>query len=203
MSSIISIKSSVFDRERQLFLNEEFIEFDDSNLVSEKPTRFDKEDIEALRYGIKWIKGYRFNIGRIYCIDVKSKGQGIIKIRLKTLYGVNKEALEQKYIKIVNTLYDFYFDDISGAYLEKFEEGNEFQLPGITYSSVGVKLNNKDLISWEDVGTRAYYSYYAIFSKSKPTIYRAFEFRNEWNAGIVYSVTEKILKSKGLSNKNG
>ena len=44
----------------------------------------------------------------------------IIKIRLKSIYGIRKKELSEKYSKIVDVLYDNFFYDLSGSYLNKF-----------------------------------------------------------------------------------
>src|SRR6266481_4824997 len=103
------LKSSIFDRPRQLVLDPLYLEFDDNNLASSTPTKFLKEEIEGIRFGIKWISGYGFNIGRIYCIDIKNKSGQIIKLRLKSIYGIRKKQLADKYVKIANTLFRYYF----------------------------------------------------------------------------------------------
>ena len=95
-------------------------EFDDKDLMSSQPTRLLKNDIAEWKYGIKWINGYQFTIGRIYCIDIRDSNNEVIKTRLKSIYGIRKKELSEKYSKIVNVLYDNFFYDISGSYLDKF-----------------------------------------------------------------------------------
>jgi hypothetical protein len=197
-STILLIKSSVFDRERELVLDNEFLTFDNNDRISVPPTKFLKEDITAFRFGVKWIKGYSFVIGRIYCVDIKSSAGEVVKIRLKSIYGVNKEKLHEKYATIIDLLYGNYFDDMIMNYLQQFSDSNDFQLPGISFRQDGVLINKNNLITWEDLGTKSYSTYYAVFSKSDPTIYRAFEYLNDWNTAILYSVSREILKSKSL-----
>lgn len=76
------VKSSIFDKENSLTINPEFIQYKNIN--------FSKFEITDVRYGIKAIKGYRFRIGRIYCIDIKGLDGTVIKIRLKSLYRVRR-----------------------------------------------------------------------------------------------------------------
>jgi len=193
----LSVKSSIFDRNRQLTIAKDYIEFDDNDLISKSPTKFDKEDIIGFRYGVKWINGYQFTIGRVYCIDIQNKQNKIIKLRLKSIYGIRKKLLTEKYATIVNTLYDNFFDNISKDYLSRFDNKIDFELAGLFFTQSGISLNKKSKpISWDNVGTASYKSYYTIFSKSDPSCYKAFEYLNDWNAGIIYSVSRQILKNK-------
>jgi hypothetical protein len=195
----LNIRSSILDRDRQLTITNEYIEFDDKDLPSEKPIRFLNSEIAAFRYGIKWIRGYQFVIGRIYCVDIKSTDARVIKLRLKSLYGINKKKITAKYSNIVNALYNNIFDNISRNYLNQFASSKEFEILGITFKTSGVYFNDKKvLIEWQDVGTRSYTTYYAVFSRSNPSLYKTFEFLTHWNTGILYSVSRQILKDKNL-----
>jgi hypothetical protein len=54
----LNVKSSFLDRDRQLVITDEYVEFDDKDSIAAKQMRFDSSHIIAFRYGIKWIKGY-------------------------------------------------------------------------------------------------------------------------------------------------
>jgi hypothetical protein len=195
----LKIKSSVFDRHRELTIDKSYIEFDNNDLSDAPPTRFNKEDIKAFRYGVKWIQGYQFIIGRIYCIDIRNNNDRVIKLRLKSLYGIRKKILTDKYAQIVHALYDHFFDDLTRQYLTKFDNNVEFELGGLLFNQEGISFGaNSDTIPWTNIGTASYKTYYTIYPKSHPNKYKAFEYLHHWNAGIVYSVSRQILKHKGL-----
>jgi hypothetical protein len=191
----LTFKSSILDKHRHLIIDPGYLEFDDYD----PPTRFNKNEITACRYGVKWIRGYQFVIGRIYVVEVQSSDKRIIKIRLKSLYGVNKGILHQKFVTIVQALADKYFEDIARSYLEKFNRNEPIKVEDVCFNAEGISWNkNMQIINWDDVGTKAYRTYYSIFSKSNPSIYKAFEFLSDWNTGVVYRVSRSILMNKGL-----
>ena len=194
-----TIKSSILDRDRQLLVERDFIEFDNNDLISATPTKFSKEEIIAFRYGINWIRGYRFIIGRIYTIDIRSSSDEIIKIRLKSLYGIRRKKLAEKYVQIINSIYDYFFQAISDHYVQQFNAGHEIQINGVTFCKEGIYLDNKNLLlDWLDVGTKTYRSYCAIYSQSNANYYKAFQYIKDWNTAVLYNVTRQILKTKGL-----
>jgi hypothetical protein len=118
---------------------------------------------------------------------------------LKSLYGINRKKLTEKYVSIVSALYDHILDNISRNYLNQFAGSMEFELLGVTFKSSGLLFNNKNqLIDWEDLGTKNYSTYYALFSKSDPGFHKTFEYLTDWNTGILYSVSRQILKDKGF-----
>jgi len=191
------LKSSIFDRPRQLTLDRGYIEFDDTELVSASPTRFSAKDLAAIRFGIKPIEGYRFNIGRVYRIDLMDTAGKIIKLRLKSIYGVRKKQLHNKYADIVNYLLVNYFDPVAAKYISLFKENQPFELLGVSVNAEGVLFSEKaGRISWNFVGTKRYWSYYTIFSETDPNQYIAFQYIEHWNATILAGVVDTILKLK-------
>lgn len=160
------VRSTILDRPRRLVIDPEFIEFDDHELVSEPPTRFPKAEIDASKYGVNPIRGYQFRIGRIYCIDVRDSSGGIIKIRLKSLYGVRRKLLQEKYLAIVNALYRSYFHDIMREHFRQFQEEQKVDLLGVQLNSQGVWFDEKTRrIPWEFLGSKRYWHYYTLFPK--------------------------------------
>src|SRR5436190_1542842 len=102
------IKPSILDAVSKLELDHEFIRF--STPGSHMPAvMFRSGEITGFRFGVKWIRGYWFTIGRIYCIDVRNTVNQEIRIRLKSIYRIRVHSLNKKYSEIVNSLYAQYF----------------------------------------------------------------------------------------------
>ncbi|HXO75704.1 MAG TPA: hypothetical protein VN824_10725 [Puia sp.] len=172
-----------------------YLEFDDNDLASSAPTKFLKEEIEGIRFGIKWISGYGFYIGRIYCIDIKNNSGKIIKLRLKSIYRIRKDQLADKYVKIANALLRYYFDALALQHIESFQNNQPIEILGVKIDSEGVLFDQKiGKISWNFLGTKRYYTYYTLFSEVDPNKYKAFEYLHHWNTSLLQSVVEAILK---------
>lgn len=162
--------------------------------------RFDKADIVAYRFGIKWISGYAFTIGREYHIFVKDKTGREIKISLQSLYGFKKAALGEQYSEIMQSLWVNYFKEIASDYLKQLSDGKTINLCGVEITNKDVTIETNNLLTkksvsipWEHVGTKDYHIYYAIFSQENPTdINRGYYYMDEWNAGILYTVVETL-----------
>lgn len=194
----IVFKPTIIDRPHSLVVDSEFLQFGMLNSDSEVLFMFSRQDIAAFRYGVKWIKGFEFTIGRVYCVDVKSTSGEIISVRLKSLYSINKDAIWQKYSQILEALSKYYFDDICRNAISKIEDGEEWRHETIIITKSGVHLPKRKMkLPWSDVGSKLYATYYAIYSKSKPDIYESFEFLEDWNTSVIYSITEGILQSSG------
>jgi hypothetical protein len=191
------VRSTILDRPRLLVVDPDYIEFDDQDRKSAAPTRFSKKEIQGLRYGVKAIRGYRFRIGRIYCIDVRNVSGQVIKIRLKSVYRVRRKLLGEKYQEITNSLFKYYFHDLTRDYYRQFQDGQPVELLGVSLNSQGVLFDEKaGRISWDFLGTKRYWHYYTLYSEELPDNYRAFVFLDDWNAGVLRGLIELILKEK-------
>ena len=198
---IISIKSDIFDRKRDLTFHPNFLEFDDNDRIDNNSTKFDKESIAKFKFGIKWLNGYAFTFGRIYCIDIEDLKGKQIKLRLKSFYGFNLKSLSKKFVAIVDGLQDYYFDDISRKYLQDFSNNIEFKINNIEYNHKGINFKNNSIL-WEDLQTKNYRNYFSLSSKSDRKKYILVDYMNDWNGTVIYSVTRKILMDKGLYIQN-
>ncbi|BCY29438.1 hypothetical protein [Flavobacterium okayamense] len=138
----IFFKSNLFSSDKKLVFHPEYLELTNkkSNIFKSK---FEKESIANFRYGIKWLNGYAFTFGRIYCIDIENDKNEIIKIRLKSFYGFNLKSLSDKYVKIIDFLQDYYFDDISRKYLYNFTNDISFIINNIEFNKNGIILKKK------------------------------------------------------------
>ena len=185
----VNIKPSIFETEQVLIVDSEFIQYGAAN--------FSKFEIAAIRYGVAPIEGYKFRIGRIYSIDVRSLDGKILKIRLKSLYRIGRKRLGKKYKEIVEVIFVNYFSDICKEYLRLFKEGKEFEILGNKFTSSGLFLvRSNQFVPWTDLGSKTYYTYYSLFSKENPNLYRTFTYLLDWNTAVLYTVSTAIIKSK-------
>jgi hypothetical protein len=192
----LTIKSSFFSRPKQLVITQGFLTFGNKESHAVK---FLMQEITGIRYGVKGIRGYSFNFGRVYCIDVNNANGKMLKIRFRSFYSVRKVELDALYINIIKTLNENFIRGISLAYLKKFAEKVEFELLGIIFTQDGLLLDKKwDLLPWLDVSTKNYSSYFAVFSMTMPEKYKTFKYLTDWNTNVLHMVSRSILKQKGF-----
>jgi hypothetical protein len=199
------IRGFLDNRKRQLILNPEFIKFEEKE-ISGAFTQFSKNSIIEYRYGINWINGIEFTIGREYQIFIHNLENDVLKINFKSFYGFKKKEYHRNYSKILDTLWDFYFSDISWNFINKFQREEEFKIGNVGFSKdnitigvSGILKEESKTIPWESVRTRDYQTYFAIYSIDDPiNVNRGYSYLDEWNTGILYSVVKSILDLKRI-----
>ncbi len=200
-----SIKRGLLDnRERKLIINPECIKFENKDSKSDTYTQFNKESIVEYRYGIKWIEGIYFTIGREYQIFIRNSENNILKINFKSFYGFQKKEYHNKFADIVNSIWNYFFSEISESYLTKFQNNENFGIGNVVFTKNHLTINVNGIIKeepktipWEKVGTRDYQTYFAIYSTDNPTdIYRGYNYLTDWNTDILYSVVRTIINTK-------
>jgi hypothetical protein len=117
---------------------------------------------------------------------------------LKSLYGTNKIKLHDKYVKIINALYQYYFLPAIHNYLDLFIANKTFDILGITFHEYGIMLpGNMSVLAWDDLAIRRYQEYLAIYSVKNPKHYITFYYNREWNVLVLETVMDAILKNRG------
>ncbi len=193
----IIFKPTFFSEAQKLVLNPEFIEFykspEDIN-----PIRFSKLEIDGFRFGVKLLRGYKLVFGRIYCVDIKNTNETIIKIRLTSVYKVGIKQMHKKYNLIIGAILQYYASELVSQYLKLFNYKQPFSILNVYFNQLGIVLNDKYNIEWNNIDVRTYTRYVAVSRKNKPEIYKTFDYIEEWNTLVLYNVLRLILKSKNL-----
>jgi hypothetical protein len=188
----IEIKPNFLERDWKLIINPDLVTYEDSNWKDIPNTAFNKEEIESLRFGIEPIRGYVFTIGRRYCVDIKGFDGSLMKIRFTSLYGIRRKQLHEKYVSILNSLFNTHQDDIINRHIESFNRISFVEIQDTTFKTDVVKLNGNN-ISYIDLGFKEYEGYFALFSKSNPKLYKTYSYLKDWNSAVVYSMSKQLL----------
>jgi hypothetical protein len=202
-----TIKRSFLDNcKRELIINSDFIQFEDKDLVTDYFTKFYNSEITDYRYGVKWIQGAKFTIGRDYQIFIRNKENKIIKINFKSFYGINKNLHFKNYSEILTSLWTFHFNKIATDFIEKFQNKVQFSIGNVHFSDENIIIETnsilkkkQNIILWENVRTKDYRTYFAIYSQENPVnINQSYSYKDVWNTAILYTVIRTILKNKKI-----
>lgn len=114
------------------FSNEKTLVFDDYAISlwckRKRVICFDKASVKSIRFGIQWITGFEFTVGRTYCIDVLNNKNKVMKIRMRTFYGINKKSLNEKYSLLIDHLFDFHYLERVRQHLCEFDKGKDVEI---------------------------------------------------------------------------
>ena len=193
----INIKPNLFDRNRKLIISQDLITYEDSDWKNISDTTFKKGEIVGFRFGIEPIKGYIFTIGWLYRVDIKGNDNRIMKIRFTSLYNIRNKQLQEKYSAIIDAFFDNHQDNIINKYIEIFNTHSKVEILETTIKWDSVQFNGNNIF-YHDLGVKEYARYFTLFSKSNPKIYKAYNYRNDWNAAVVYSICKRLMAENGF-----
>jgi hypothetical protein len=163
--------------------------------------QINEDEIEGIRYGIKWIKGSHLTIGRVYCIDLLDSNNKEYNIKLQSLYGINIENLNTKYNKIINLLYEYFFIGKIENYILKINNGEDLKISDVVFNNLGIQIEFKSkvcFIEWENIDLKTTFEKITLISKENREIHKDFNFLLDWNAVIIFGICKLILLDKGL-----
>lgn len=188
-----TIVRGLFDnRKRSLIIAENFIKFENKDQKEDLFTIIKKEDIAGIRYGIHFIKGFEFYIGREYLIFIRDQSNKEIKINFKLFYGRRLKEKHQLYNNILDEIWDNFIHDISRSYLRKFQSKENFELSGIQIFDGKIKFNNNEILI-EDLGIKTYHHHFIIYSKTNNYNNRMLYYLKDKDAVILLDVLNNII----------
>jgi len=189
-----TIVRGLFDgRKRQLILDENFIKFENKDRKDDLFTKIKKENITGIRYGIHFIKGLEFYIGREYQIFIKKNFNKELKINFKLFYGRKLNEKHQLYCDIIDELWNHYFDEITASYLTKIQQKKNFYLCGIQFFSDKLIFKDKELF-FKDLEIKNYQHYFIIYSKLDQYQNKMLYYLKDENAVILSQLLTIIKK---------
>ncbi|WP_294220894.1 hypothetical protein [uncultured Chryseobacterium sp.] len=196
-----TIVRGLFDtRKRALIIDEERIRFENKDLKNDLFTVIDKKDITGIRYGIHFINGYHFTIGREYLIFIRLSSGNELRISFKLFYGRKLKEKHQLYAEIVDALWDCFFNDILDQYDRKLENSEVLTIAGIEIAGDRIKFNRSEIL-FKELELKRYYHYFMVFSKKNPHLNKMLYYLKDQDAVILLNILNNIIKNERLRAK--
>lgn len=194
MKNFTIVRGFLDNRKRSLIIDD-YIQYENKDLKSNPFTVFKKEDIKGIRYGIHFIKGYKFYIGREYQIYVRNNKNEELKIYFKLFYGRKLQEKHQLYIDIIDKLWENFFNGILQDYLEKFNKSEDFILAGIQIFKDKIVFDKTE-ISFQDLAIKKYQHYFMIFSKEDRYKNKMLYYLKDKDAVILLNLLSTIINNE-------
>lgn len=191
-----TIVRGLFDgRKRSLILDENFIKFENKDRKDDLFTVINKDDIAGIRYGIHFIKGLEFYIGREYQIFITTQSKKELKVNFKLFYRRKLKKKHEMFCEIVNQLWRYYLDDILNHYIQLFNSKQNFMLGGIYFDNSSIHFDRKQ-IPYAHLAIKEYQHYTVIYSLEDNYINKMLYFLKDHNAVLVSSLINLIIKHR-------
>jgi len=190
-----NIVRGLFDtRKRSLIIDENFLKFENKDHIENLFTIISKNEIVGIRYGIHFIKGLKFYIGREYQIFIKTKSDKELKIFFKLFYRRKLNEKHQLFSDIVNELWNHYFDEILNNYIQQYNNNEEFNLCGIVFKNACIQFDKREIL-YSDLAIKKYTYYFMIYSKEDLYKNKMMYYLKDNNAVILVELLNNIIKN--------
>lgn len=181
------LPTGLLGRKRTLRLSPTFLEYENRESDAGHLTRVSKEDILDIKHSMRWIIWYRFYVGCDFRIDIRTRQNGILKIRFVSYFGQNS-TYQDAYDSITDYMWEHYFSDIEETYMQEFAANQDLRLCGVWLTADGVYFSNDgQLTEWADVAVKEYEEYFALYNRQNPEQNKRIEF-DEWESHILFSM---------------
>lgn len=153
------------------------------------------KDIAAFRFGVKELRGLKFSFGRQYFIEVKDWHNKISRIKLNSIYGINRKLYYKVWADLLQNVWDFYMENQLNYYTELYNIQQMFDLAGVTFHPDGITWNKKtDVLPWNKIAIKSYHNYFMIHHVDDLTQHKYCIFSIDWNAVVLQSLLKDIVK---------
>jgi hypothetical protein len=190
MKEFIIKRSFLGNLPRKLVIHEDCFEFQSKNSL----VRIDKDSILGIKYGIHFIKGLEFYIGRDYQIIFVLNNGKEFKINFKTFYKYKLNEKHQLYKEIIDAVWDFCISDLVMNLYYKFNENLSFNILNINFENKKILLNKKWL-NIEEVEIKSYYDKFIIYEIENPeNSSHLLFYLKDTNAVVLWSLLNRLKK---------
>jgi hypothetical protein len=185
------IKRSFLDNlPRKFVIYEDYFEFQSKNSL----VKINKDSILGIKYGIHFIKGLEFYIGRDYQIIFVLNNGKEFKINFKTFYKYKLNEKHQLYKEIIDAVWDFFISDLVMNLYYKFNENLSFNILNINFENKKILLNKKWL-NIEEIEIKSYYDKFIIYEIENPeNSSHLLFYLKDTNAVVLWSLLNKLKK---------
>lgn len=181
------LPTGLLGRKRTLRLSPTYLEYENKDREAGRFTRISKEEILDIKHSMSWIIWYRFYVGCDFRIDIRTRENGILKIRFVSYFRQNS-AYQDAYESITDYMWEHYFQDIEEAYMQEFAAKQDLRLCGVWLTAEGAYFaSDGQLTEWADVAVKEYEEYFALYSRQNPEQNKRIEF-DEWESHILFSM---------------
>jgi len=192
MKTFTIVRGFLDNRKRSLIINNDSIKFENKDLKDNSFTIFNKEEIAGIRYGIHFIKGLEFYIGREYQIFIRNKDNKELKIFFKLFYARKLNEKHQLYCNIIDELWRNFFDEISHNYFEKFKDNEAFSIANVHIFKDKIVFDKQEIL-FEDLGIKRYNHHFMIFSKKDNYNNKMLYYLKDKDAVILLNLLSQII----------
>ncbi|WP_185204528.1 hypothetical protein [Chryseobacterium sp. C3] len=200
MKEFTIVRGLLDNRKRSLIIDDNFIKFENKDQNNDLFTIIKKEDIAGIRYGIHFIRGLKFYIGREYLIFIQNKSGRELKINFKLFYRRKLTEKHQLYCDIIDELWDKFIRDITRNYYLKFKNNEKFSVSGIEIAEDRIIFNKTEIL-FEDLELKQYHHHFMIFSREDNYKNKMLYYLKDKDAVILFSVLKIIIKDEQLRTK--
>jgi hypothetical protein len=159
----------------------------------EPPVYIEAENISSFRFGVNWIRGYKFIFGRQYIIQLLDKQNQVTTIKLSSYYQIKRKKYHKLWSNIINQLWSNYFINKLNYYHELYVKKEEFTLSDVNFHPFGITWYDGSMF-WNEIALSNYKTYFMIHKKDDLKKIKRCSFKNDWDALVLQSLLKKIIK---------
>ena len=181
---------------KKLFVGDNEIVYTRRSFRGTKQTIIPIKELTGFRYGVEWIHGLKFVIGRSYVFWFKSANT-TIRVSITSLYRMNFNDQWEKYQSVYKKVWNSIAGRMVEYNLDKINKGEavilnevEIKRTGISY----VRSGKSVFLFLTEISLKIYQTYFVIHDKKDSSLsYISFSYKEDWNSLVLQETLLHLL----------
>lgn len=155
-----------------------------------------KGKIMSMRFGIKWISGLYFPVGRHFKIELKLDNGAVVPLKFSSYYGIKKKLYTEKFGELINAVWEhlFYPDLVDIA--NRFKNGETLYINGVEFNKNGLCWDGQEILTWDKVKLVRFKTYFAIRHTDNALVNKCFYFLTDWDSFLLQQAIQSIISQR-------
>lgn len=151
----------------------------------------------GIKYGARVMEFYHLRLGYKYLIKILTEEGKIISIPFKSFFGFDRTRTFELYSSVIDALWKSHFIQEYDKLVERFNNGEDISFENkYVLMDEGMKVTSgKKTIKFSDMKLIETSEYFRVSSLSNSKLYTNVYYLKTWNAVMLYSILESIIKN--------
>ncbi|KUG07533.1 hypothetical protein [Solirubrum puertoriconensis] len=153
-------------------------------------------EVAGVRYSHQLLVFYRFRFGNSYTIELRHQTGELLRIRMYSFDADEDDEDWNRYEQILAALEAPVFERLEEQAMRSIEAGETVLLAGVAVNHLGLSWAVDQQLTWTDCDLLQTPQSFTLNSRHNSRLFTTISYQREWNAGVLLSVIQTMLKNQ-------
>lgn len=184
---------------RYLRISGNALSYSGGKWVGSKSYEWLLSEVAGVRFGHQLLVFYRYKFGNSYTVELRHQSGEVLRIRMYSFDAAEDDEDWDRYEQILAALEQPVFERLEEHALRSIGAGETVLLAGVAVNHRGLSWAVDQQLSWADCDLLQTPHSFTLNSRQNSRLFTTISYQREWNAGVLLSVIQALLKKQSAS----